>query len=213
MTKTTDKSLRARGAELEAQTRDVAHKIWLAGLGAYGRAFSEAVEGAQKLNEGTSELFDDLVKRGTDIETEMRDLWTSNERVQQATSNVSKVTETAVRLQREQRERFEARMQRMRALLGFSTDAKTDELNAKLDKLEDEIAALSVKSKSAGPDKAVAARLARLSAEIDAIAEVNAPKKKAPAKRKTAAKKTTAAKTAKKAPAKRKPAARKTAKA
>lgn len=201
MAKETTKSLRDRGQELETQTREVAHKIWLAGLGAYGRAFSEAIEGAQKLNEGTNELFEDLVKRGTDIESEMKDRFTSNDRVKQATESVGKVTDTAVRLQREQRERFEARMQRMRALLGFGGDQKSDELNAKLDRLEDEIASLSAKSGKSGPDKAVAARLARLGAEINAIAEVNAPKrKKAPAKRKTATKATTK----RKAPAKRK---------
>ncbi|MEO0883339.1 MAG: phasin family protein [Pseudomonadota bacterium] len=219
MTKDSAKSLRERSQELETQTREAAHKIWLAGLGAYGRAFSEAIEGAQKLNEGTSELFDDLVKRGTDIENEMKDRITSNDRVKQATESVGKVsesvgkvTDTAVRLQREQRERFEARMQRMRALLGFGGDEKADEISEKLDRLEDEIASLSAKTGKSGPDKAVSTRLARLSAEINAIAEVNAPKgKKAPAKRKTAAKKAT---TATKATAKRKaPAKRKTAKA
>lgn len=207
------KTLRDRTAEFEAQSRDVAQKIWLAGLGAYGRAFSEAIEGAQKLNENTSELFEDLVKRGTEIEGDMKSRISSNERVQQATETVSKVTETALRLQREQRERFEARMQRMRALLGFSEggNAKSDELNAKLDRLEEEIAELSARTaKTPGTDKAVATRLARLGAEISAIAEVNAPKKKtvkkapatkaaakAPAKKATATKAKTARKTAK----------------
>ncbi|MEM9670386.1 MAG: phasin family protein [Pseudomonadota bacterium] len=207
MTKESSKTLRGRSQEFETQTREVAHKIWLAGLGAYGRAFSEAIEGAQKLNEGTSELFDDLVQRGTDIESEMKDRFTSNDRVKQATENVSKMTETAVRLQREQRERFEARMQRMRALLGLGGDEKAEELSAKLDRIEDEIASLSAKASQAGPDKAVAARLARLGAEIDAIAEVSKPKRKTPAKRKTAAKKstsTTKTSTKRKAPAKRK---------
>ncbi|MEL7128404.1 MAG: phasin family protein, partial [Pseudomonadota bacterium] len=194
------KSLRDRGAELEAQTRDVAQKIWLAGLGAYGRAFSEAIENAQKLNEGTSELFEDLVERGTEIETDMKTRLTSNERVQQATAGVTKVTETALRLQREQRERFEARMQRMRTVLGFNSDAKADDLSAKLDRLEDEIAALSATAtkKTSGPNKDVTARLARLSAEIDAIAGTKAPAKrkvtKKPAAKKSAA--TTAKKTA-----------------
>ncbi|MEL6377323.1 MAG: phasin family protein [Pseudomonadota bacterium] len=211
MTKETTKSLRERSQEVEAQTREVAHKIWLAGLGAYGRAFSEAVENAQKLNEGTSELFEDLVQRGTEIETEMKDRISANDRVKQATDSVGKVTEsvgkvteTAVRLQREQRERFEARMQRMRALLGFGGDEKAEELSEKLDRIEDEIASLSAKTSKAGPDKAVATRLARLGAEINAIAETNAPKRKTTTKRKTAPKKAAASSTKRKAPAKRK---------
>lgn len=200
--KASKKNLKQRGAELEAQSRDVAQKIWLAGLGAYGRAYSEAAVNAKKVNAGTSELFEDLVKRGIEIDGEMKARLGANETVAKATQGVSKVAETALRLQRKQREAFEGRMQRMRAVLGFKEQSeKANDLSAKIDELEDEIAALSVSAKPAKGKKTVskdvATRLARLSAEIDAIAKVNAPKK-----RKAAAKKTTA---------KRKPAAAKKA--
>ena len=116
MAKTTDKSaaksLKERRAELETQTRDVAQKIWLAGLGAYGRAYSEAATSAKKVNAGTTELFEDLVKRGTEIDSEMKVRLTENATVSKATQSVTKVTETALRVQRKQREAFEARMQR-----------------------------------------------------------------------------------------------------
>lgn len=202
--KDTAKTLKQRREALEAQTKDMAQKIWLAGLGAYGRAYSEAAENAKKLNSGTSELFEDLVERGTEIDGEMKARFASNETVAKATESVSKVTETALRMQREQREAFEARMQRMRAVLGFKTTGeKADDLSSKIDQLEDEIAELAAKAKPAKGKKAsvnkdVATRLARLSSEIDAIAKVNAPtKRKAKAStRKTTAKKTTAAKTA-----------------
>lgn len=199
-TKAKTKTLKERGAELEAQSRDVAQKIWLAGLGAYGRAYSEAAENAKKVNTGTSELFEDLVKRGTEIDGEMKARFGANETVVKATESVSKVTATALRLQKKQREAFEARMQRMRAVLGFkSQDDKADDLSAKIDELENEIASLSAKAKpakgKAKVNKDVATRLARLSAEIDAIAKVNAPTKRkaTPAARKTTAKKKTAA--------------------
>jgi len=217
--KETAKTLKERGAELEAQSRDVAQKIWLAGLGAYGRAYSEATQNAKKMNAGTTELFEDLVERGTKIDGEMKTRLASNEAVSKATGNVTKVTETALRLQREQREAFETRMQRMRSVLGFkATSEKADDLSSKIDALEDEIAALTAKAKPAKGKKAtinkdVAARLARLSDEIDAIAKANAPAKpkaKAkPAARKLAARKTAAAKK-KAAPAKRATAAKKT---
>lgn len=194
MAKDTAKTLRERQAELQAQTRETAQKIWLAGLGAYGRAFSEAATNAQKLNTATSELFDDLVERGTEIDAEMKDRFTSFEPVQKATANFSKMTETATRLQKEQREAFDARMQRMRTVLGFGGKAdKAEDLSSKLDKLEDEIASLSATAKptKGKVNKDVATRLARLSAEIDAIASVNAPAKaKAKTTRKSAAKKT-----------------------
>jgi len=196
--------------ELETQSREMAQKIWLAGLGAYGRAYSEATQNAKKVNAGTTELFEDLVKRGTEIDGEMKTRLSSNETVAKATQNVSKVTETAMRLQREQRDAFEARMQRMRAALGFKdAGTKADDLSSKIDQLEDEIASLSAKTKPAkgktGVNKDVAARLARLSAEIDAIAKVSAPakrkakpaaKKKVTAKKATTTKKTVAKKAA-----------------
>lgn len=181
--KETVKTLKERSAELEAQTRDMAQKIWFAGLGAYGRAYSEAAENAKKVNAGTSELFEDLVKRGTEIDSEMKTRIGSNEVVSKATESVAKVTETALRVQREQREAFEARMQRMRAVLGFKAAGdKAGDLSRKIDQLEDEIASLSAEAKPAKGKKApvnkdVATRLARLSAEIDAIASVHAPAK------------------------------------
>jgi hypothetical protein len=210
--------------ELEAQTRDMAQKIWFAGLGAYGRAYTEAATSAKKMNAGTTELFEDLVKRGTEIDSEMKTKLTSNETVAKTTQNVAKMTEAAMRVQREQREALEARMQRMRAVLGFGAKTeKATDIASKIDKLEDEIAELAAKAKPAkgkpAPRKAPkkATRLARLSAEIDAIAKVNAPAKK----RKTTARKATAKATATKktatkakatkakAPAKRRAAAKK----
>lgn len=209
--KETPKTLKERGAALETQSRDMAQKIWLAGLGAYGRAYTEAAENAKKMNTGTTELFEDLVKRGSEIDSEMKTRLASNETVMKATQSVSKVTETAMRLQREQRDAFEARKQRMRAVLGFKdTSAKADELSKKIDQLEDEIASLSAKAKpakgKATVNKDVATRLARLSSEIDAIAKVNAPLK-ARAKAKPAAAKVV--KAAKTAPAKKATRARK----
>lgn len=183
--------------ELEAQTRDMAQKIWFAGLGAYGRAYTEAATSAKKMNAGTTELFEDLVKRGTEIDSEMKTKLTSNETVAKTTQNVAKMTEAAMRVQREQREALEARMQRMRAVLGFGAKTeKATDIASKIDKLEDDIAELAAKAKpakgKAKANKDVATRLARLSAEIDAIAKVNAPAKK----RKTTARKATAKATA-----------------
>lgn len=48
---------------------DTARKIWLAGIGAYGRAFSEVQEGLAKATKGSSKVFDDLVQKGEVLET------------------------------------------------------------------------------------------------------------------------------------------------
>ncbi len=50
-------------------TGDTARKIWLAGIGAYGRAFSEVQEGLSKATKNTSKVFDDLVQKGEVLET------------------------------------------------------------------------------------------------------------------------------------------------
>jgi poly(hydroxyalkanoate) granule-associated protein len=217
--KDTAKMLKERSAKIEAQTRDMAQKIWFAGLGAYGRAYTEAATNAKKMNAGTTELFEDLVKRGSEIDGEMKSRFTSNETVSKVTQNVTKMTEAAMNVQREQREALEARMQRMRAVLGFGEKSeKADDLTSKIEQLEDEIAELAsqarpIKGKTK-VNKDVATRLAVLSAEIDAIAKVNAPAKpKAkPAARRTTAKKTLATKpAAKKAAPKKATAPRKRA--
>ena len=56
---------------------EIAKKIWLAGLGAYGKAFDGASEQMDKLNETyekvskeTTELFDDLVSKGLKLDKE-----------------------------------------------------------------------------------------------------------------------------------------------
>jgi len=47
---------------------DVARKIWLAGIGAYGRAFTEAKGAVDELRGKSSEVFDDLVQKGEMLE-------------------------------------------------------------------------------------------------------------------------------------------------
>ncbi len=53
----------------DKKNSDTARKIWLAGIGAYGRAFSEVQEGLSKATKGTSKVFDDLVQKGEVLET------------------------------------------------------------------------------------------------------------------------------------------------
>lgn len=47
---------------------ETARRIWLAGIGAYGRAFSEAQEALKDVTGKSSEIFDDLVQKGAMIE-------------------------------------------------------------------------------------------------------------------------------------------------
>jgi len=47
---------------------ETARRIWLAGVGAYGRAFSEAQEALKDVTGKSSEIFDELVQKGAMIE-------------------------------------------------------------------------------------------------------------------------------------------------
>jgi len=213
------KTSKTNFAELEAQTRDVAYKIWLAGVGAYGRAFEGAAQGAAKVAEGSTEMFEDLVKRGAKIESEMKTRIAKNETLTRATGTVAKAAEVVTDFQEKATEQVEARMERMRSLLGLPRAGEaTTALHSKIDRLEDEIAQLSVKktAKAKADLKSLKTRLARLSEEIASVegkTKAKAkPAKKAPAKKKTVAK-APAKKTAAKKTTKRKPAAKKAAKA
>ena len=54
------------------KNNDIARNIWLAGLGAYGRAFDEAMNRYEQASKDTPKLFKDLVKRGEQLETSTR---------------------------------------------------------------------------------------------------------------------------------------------
>lgn len=50
----------AKDANIADKASEVAKSIWLAGLGAYGKAFDEAVTQYGKVSKETSKVFDDL---------------------------------------------------------------------------------------------------------------------------------------------------------
>ena len=169
------------GAALEAKGFDVAHKIWLAGVGAYGKAYDVAAEGVGKVSGQGEVLFDDLVARGEEIENDVRARLSSNTAIAKMTEQMNRVaeeaskvrgrvkeatgeaTEAVTKFQAEQRERLEARMERMRNALGlkkFSLKAKkSEELHSKLDELEEQVADLQANSD--GADEKVRARVER----------------------------------------------------
>ena len=108
------------------QAEDVARKIWLAGLGAYGKGFDEAQGQYEKLNAEASKLFDDLVEKGEKLEGEAKEKFSSEK--EQVTTKV------------------EARVAEVREKLGLNktdTDAKIEELSSKIDALADAVAKLA----------------------------------------------------------------------
>lgn len=155
---------------------DIAKSIWLAGLGAYGKAFDEAQVRYEKATRKTPELFDELVEKGSKLDEQARDAITESRKVSATT--------------------IEDRIEKMRQslsisnLVGSGDKADIASLHKKVDALSDKIDALAalVVSMQAAPAKKSAAR--------------KAPAKKAAANPKTKAK-TKAKAASKKAPAKK----------
>lgn len=193
------------GAAIENKGVEVAHKIWLAGVGAYGKAYDVATEGVGKVSGQGEVLFEDLVARGEEIEADVRARLNSNSAISKMTEQMNRVAEEAekvrgrvreateeaaeavTKFQHEQRERLEARMERMREALGlkqFSLKAKkAEKLHSKLDDLEEQVAEL--RADAEGVDDKVKARVERLSQEIAAVGSKPKKAKKAKAAKKT----------------------------
>ncbi|HCS27379.1 MAG TPA: hypothetical protein DIW43_07985 [Spongiibacteraceae bacterium] len=118
---------------------DVAKNIWLAGLGAYGRAFDEAQERYEQASKETPRLFTELVEKGKNLESQAR-----------ATIDdvAAKGKGTATSL--------EERINKMRANLGFGGVSADD-----FERLEKKVDALTKKVNAMGaPKKAPAKRSA-----------------------------------------------------
>ena len=105
---------------------EIAKNIWLAGLGAYGKAFDEAQDRLDKVSKEPPRLFKDLVKKGEELEDEVRD----------SLANIRQTSTSSVEERiRKVRENFHFN------LTGRSTEL--DEINRKLDALTRKVEALS----------------------------------------------------------------------
>lgn len=114
--------------ETATSAEEMARKIWLAGLGAYGKGYEEVKGRIESLSTDSNKLFDDLVVKGEKLETEGKD------KVKQVKDDVLAKTEV------------EARIETVRSKLGFGKtdeEVKLEELSAKIEELTAAIAKLS----------------------------------------------------------------------
>ncbi|WP_269620136.1 hypothetical protein [Zhongshania sp. BJYM1] len=164
MSKDSKKSLQDL-KDVTNQASELAKSIWLAGLGAYGRAYDEAHDRYEKASKETPRLFTDLVDKGSRLESQAR------EKLGEVTS-IGKTTS------------IEERISKMRASLGFGHTASADDLQRlekKLDALSKKVDSLAKATKPAAAAKAPAAKAATAAAP-KAKAARKAPAKKAATK-------------------------------
>ena len=133
-------SKKAKDAKLTDKAGDMAKNIWLAGLGAYGRAFDEAVAQYGKVTKESSKLFDDLVEKGKKLDGE------SQSKLLEAKSKTTANIEDRINKVRES-------VSLGNLSIGGSDASKLEELSAKVDVLSEKLDALldsmAVKSKPA----------------------------------------------------------------
>ncbi|WP_299083976.1 phasin family protein [uncultured Paraglaciecola sp.] len=116
--------------EKAATAEEMARKVWLAGLGAYGKGYEEVKGRFESLSTDSNKLFEELVVKGEKLETEGKG------KVKEVQTKVAAKTE------------IDARIETVRTKLGLnSTDAdkKIEELSDKIDALTAAVAKLSAK--------------------------------------------------------------------
>ena len=161
---------------------DMARKIWLAGIGAYGRAFNEAQERLEKVGKESTKFFEELVAKGEELEDDAKEALSNvdvlhdiKEQADKFRSDAEQATEDGISL-------IEDRISKVRDSLGFGANwltlgQRVEELTTKVDDLAADLAEIK---------KAVVKKPARKTAA------------KKTATKKTAAKRTPKKKTARK---------------
>ena len=146
--------------ETVAHDTDVARKIWLAGVGAYGRMFAETQGAVEKLAHNANDAFDQLVAKGEEVEDKVRDTIAKTPQGERVVSLV----EQARTFRAEQRAALEARIDKVRKTvtetlqplnLGALAQA-VEKLSAQVETLTEEVAALKAE-KAAAPKASKAA--------------------------------------------------------
>jgi polyhydroxyalkanoate synthesis regulator phasin len=112
---------------------DIARKIWLAGIGAYGKAFNDAQDAYAKMGQETTKVFEELVGKGSELENKVTD-------------TAKKYVPKAAQMHKNN---VEDRMERMKAALGMVGETgeqkeKIDTIEARLDTIEDKLDTLLV---------------------------------------------------------------------
>jgi len=115
-------------AEKGKKPSDFAKNIWLAGLGAHGKAFDAAAEKYSSASKESAKLFNELVEKGAELEKQTREQLV----------NPLPTPKIAI----------EERIEKMRTYLGMSGTRSADideveRLEKKVSSLEQELASLS----------------------------------------------------------------------
>lgn len=113
------------------EARETARKIWLAGIGVYGRAFSEAQDALKGMSKDTSRVFDDFVQKGESLEATVQEK--SKEFVEKTRASTDDFGETIDDRIKDMRARLARGVQKTSAPV--DVEARLSTIEAKLDKI------------------------------------------------------------------------------
>jgi poly(hydroxyalkanoate) granule-associated protein len=147
----------AKTTKTPAVDTDIARKIWLAGVGAYGRMFTETQGAMEKLASGANEAFDQLVAKGEEVEDHVRDAIAKSPQGERVVSMVGAATTKVQSYRDEQRAVLEARIGKVRKTLGETLAPlnigalaqAVEKLSTQVETLTEEVAALKVEKTKA----------------------------------------------------------------
>jgi len=170
-------------------TKTPSDKIWLAGIGAYGRAVTEAKGAVDSLAGKGSEVFDELVQKGEILETVGK--FKAGELMGKGKAAVEDIKPDF---------ELDDRIAKMRARLSGAAEKRDDRLSARVDQLEAKLDAIlerldvgdaavkkSAPARKKAPARKAPVRKAKAASKVKMTTEKTRPKKTAT--KKAAAKK------------------------
>jgi hypothetical protein len=146
-------------AQAVQENLDLSRKIWLAGVGAYGRAYDLAQDQLEKVAGSASDMFDHLVARGEQLEDTVRETLAKNE----AAHKVGEVVEKVQAFSAERQAVLEQRIETVRKVIGDTLAP---------------VAAMNPLAKKHASTEELLARIEALTAEVEALKASKAPRAK-----------------------------------
>lgn len=137
-------SKKIKDAKITDKAGEMAKNIWLAGIGAYGRAFDEAVAQYGKVSKESSKMFDELVEKGRKLDGE------SHTKISEAKTKTTATIEDRI-----SKVRSSVNLGSLK--VGGCDSSKLEELSAKVDVLSEKLDAL-LDSMGSKPKAAPAAK-------------------------------------------------------
>jgi poly(hydroxyalkanoate) granule-associated protein len=159
----------AKPAAKAAADMDVARKIWLAGVGAYGRMYSETQGAVEKLATGANEAFDQLVAKGEEVEDKVREAITKSPQGERVVSLVETTSAKVQAYSAERRTALDARIGKVRKAVSETLAPwNVAALGHAVEKLTTQVEALTAEVAALKTEKAPVAKASKAAKEEDA---------------------------------------------